>query len=288
MAAKVAELQHGVFTGDQIRAHGGSYAAVLHRLQTGAWATLPYRGLYRVAGCPSSWEQQLHALVLAAGPRAAASHRSAAALLGVPGFSRRGAIEVIVTRAFRNRTPGAWVHSSRVLPPEHMTVVEGISTTTLARTVVDLAGVVHAKQVERTLDNCLARRLVTIDALRSALLLLGRKGRPGIAVMRWLLDERTDDYVAPESGLEVRALELIRSAGLPDPVRQLDIGDDRGWIGRVDPPTATRGWSSRSTAACTMAPSSTVEPTRRVTVDCRPPAGGSSGSPKTTSPARQS
>jgi len=234
MAAKAAELQHGVFTVDQVRAHGGSNAAVLHRLQTGAWTTLPHRGLYRVAGCPPSWEQQLHALVLAAGPLAAASHRSAAALLGIPGFPRLGAIEVVVTRVFRNRTPGAWVHSSRLLPPEHLTVVEGISTTTMARTVVDLAGVLHPRHLERTLDNCLARKLVALDGVRSAVVLLGRKGRPGIAVMRRLLDERADGYVAPESGLEARALELIRSAGLPDPVRQLDVGDARGWIGRVD------------------------------------------------------
>jgi very-short-patch-repair endonuclease len=34
--------------------------------------------------------------------------------------------------------------------------------------------------------------------------------------------------------LEARALEVIRSAGLPEPVRQLDIGDANGWVGRVD------------------------------------------------------
>jgi very-short-patch-repair endonuclease len=234
MAAKHAELQHGVFTISQVRQHGGTDAAVLHRLQTGAWKLLPYRGVYLVAGCPWSWEQQLHALVLAAGPSAAASHRSAAALLGIPGFSRQGVIEVVTTRALRNRTPGAYVHSSRQLPPEHLTVVEAIKTTTVARTLVDLAGVLHPRRAERVLDNCLARRLVTVDAVRSAVALLGRRGRPGIAVVRQLLEERADDYIAPESGLEVRALEVIRQAGLPEPDRQVDVGDHDGWVGRVD------------------------------------------------------
>jgi len=234
IAAKAAELQHGVFTVNQVRQHGGSHAAVLHRIQTRAWTALPYRGLYRAAGCPSSWEQQLHALVLAAGPHGAASHRSAAALLGVPGFPRHGVIEVVVTRTFRNRTPGAQVHSSRLLPPEHLTVVEGIATTSVARTLVDLAAVVHPRQAERALDNCLARKLVTLDAVRSAVLVLGRRGRTGIAVMRQLLDERADAYVAPESGLEVRALEIIRAAALPEPARQVDVGDADGWVGRVD------------------------------------------------------
>jgi len=52
--------------------------------------------------------------------------------------------------------------------------------------------------------------------------------------MRALLRERVGDYIAPESGLEARALELIQAAGLPEPVRQLDVGDADGWVGRVD------------------------------------------------------
>jgi len=232
--AKDAESQHGVFTLRQARAHGASREAVKHRLGTGTWKTFPYVGVYRLAGCPQSWEQDLHALVLATAPVAAASHRSAAALLGIPGFSRHGVIEVVTARALRERTPGASVHSSRILPPEHLTVVEGIATTGVARTLIDLAGVVPPQRTERMLDNSLARGLVTLDAVRSVTDVLARRGRPGIAVLRRLLADRPDGYVAPESGLEARALELIWSAGLPDPVRQLDVGDANGWVGRVD------------------------------------------------------
>lgn len=231
---KSAEVQHGVFTLSQARDHGASLKAVKHRLATGAWVSFPYVGVYRVAGSPPSWQQDLHALVLAAGPEAAASHRSAAALLGFPGFTRRCPLEVVTRRPLRERTPGARVHSSRLLPPEHLTVVEGIATTCVARTVLDLSGVLHPRRTERVLDNCLARKLATLDAIRTATDLLAKRGRPGIAVMRRLLATRDDDYVPPESSLEARAIELIRSTGLPDPVCQLDIGDDDGWIGRVD------------------------------------------------------
>ena len=234
LIAMVAESQHGVFTLDQARAQGATKAAVQHRLQTRAWLSFPYSEVFRIAGCPVSWEQELHALVLATAPTAAASHRSAAALLGVPGFPRRGEVEVVTTRPIRDRTPGAWVHSSRVLPVEHLTVVEGIVTTGVARTLVDLAGVLAPQRTERVLDNCLARKLVTLEALRSALLLLARNGRPGIVTIRRLLADRPDGYVAPESGLEARAIELIRSAGLPEPVRQIEVGDNDARIGRVD------------------------------------------------------
>ncbi len=52
--------------------------------------------------------------------------------------------------------------------------------------------------------------------------------------MQKRLVDRADGDVAPESGLEGAALDPIRSAGLPEPVRQLDVGDAGGWVGRVD------------------------------------------------------
>src|SRR5690606_18651631 len=45
--------------------------------------------------------------------------------------------------------------------------------------------------------------------------------------------ERGGEYVAPESELERRFLALVRNHGLPEPERQVDLGDDE-WIGRVD------------------------------------------------------
>ena len=52
--------------------------------------------------------------------------------------------------------------------------------------------------------------------------------------MREILGERDAHYVPPASELEALFRELLRAAGLPDPVRQLDVGDGNGWIGRVD------------------------------------------------------
>ena len=52
--------------------------------------------------------------------------------------------------------------------------------------------------------------------------------------MRRLLAARDDDtYDAPESGLEARFLSIVRTAGLPPPLRQRDIGGE-AWVGRVD------------------------------------------------------
>lgn len=83
--ARVAEGQHGAFTYRQARAAGLTAQAIQHRLDARRWEMLD-RGVYRLPGTARTWHQQLIALTFAAGPVAAASHRSAAALLALPGF----------------------------------------------------------------------------------------------------------------------------------------------------------------------------------------------------------
>jgi hypothetical protein len=126
------------------------------------------------------------------------------------------------------------VHRWRPFPEHHLTVVEGIVTTRVARTLVDLAGVLHPKRTERAVDSCLGARMLSVASLHATFAELAGRGRKGVAVMRAILAERPDDYVAPESGLEVRFRAILRDAGLPDPVRQLDTGGEDGWVGRAD------------------------------------------------------
>jgi hypothetical protein len=191
-------------------------------------------GVYQLAGSARTWEQHLVAATLGAGPCAAASHRSAAALLGIPGFERRGRPEVTTPRPRRHRGPEAVVHCWRPFPDHHLTVIEGIVTNRVSRTRVDRAGVVHPGRVERAVDNCLAAGVATFGSLQEAFCDLASRGRAGIAVMRGILSARGPLYVAPGGELEFRFLEVVRTAHLPEPVRQLDVGDSVGWIGRVD------------------------------------------------------
>ncbi len=229
----LAEWQHGLFTIGQARAAGFSRSAIRHQLSTGRWEVTA-AGVYRLVGTARCWEQRLNALVLASGPVAAASHRSAAALLGIPGFERAGIVEVVTPRPRRHRDPHALAHRWRVLPPHHLTEVERIVTTRVARTLVDLAGVLHPARTERAVDNCLAARTATIGALRAVFIDLARPGRKGIGVMRRILDERSTGYVPPASELEACFLAILARYDLPQPERQLDVGDAEGWIGRVD------------------------------------------------------
>lgn len=227
-----AENSHGVITLEQAAEVAGRDAA-RSELRSARWSAVG-PGVYRILGAPQTWEQRVAALTLAAGPAAAASHRSAAGLLGIPGFARSGVPEVTTPRSRRHRDPSTVVHRWRPFPEHHLTVIEGIVTTRVARTLVDLAGVVHPGRAERAVDSCLGAGMVTVQALHATFRELASRGRKGTAAMRAILDARPDGYVAPESELEARFLALLRSSGLPEPVHQLDTGNQERWIGRVD------------------------------------------------------
>jgi hypothetical protein len=206
---ELARDQYGVFTYAQALGLGATASAIKHRLRGGAWDSLA-EGVYRLPGVPESWRQRLLALVFAAGPDAAATHRSAAALLGVPGFGT-GPLEVSTPRPRRHRNPSAIVHRSRAFPPGHLTMIDGIRTTRVARTLVDLAAVLPSSRTERAVENCLSAGLVTVSGLRAMTDELGRRGRTGITLMRELLEARGDGYVASASELEAKLVVELDS-----------------------------------------------------------------------------
>jgi very-short-patch-repair endonuclease len=151
----------------------------------------------------------------------------------LPGFSIEP-LTVSVHRNGRRSFSGLRLEESLALPAHHSGVVDGIPCTTAPRTLFDLCGDVRARRAERALDTALARRLVTMPGLWQVLVDLAEHGRSGTVLMRALLEERREDYVPPESELEARLIELARQYGLPEPERQVDLGDGDSWIGRVD------------------------------------------------------
>lgn len=230
--AALAEEQHGLFTHAQAADAGATAAAIHHRCESGRWLAAAH-GVYRLPGTERTWRQSLLTAVLAAGPGSVASHRSAAALWALPGFGERGTAEVLRPRHTDHRCAVGRVHETKVLSPAHWTVVDAIPVTGPARTVFDVAAVAHPMQTERALDTCLSRGLCDEGTLRAMLGELGRRGRPGVGLVRQLLDARGPGYVPPASELERRLLQVLVEAGLPEPQRQVWAGGTVA-VGRVD------------------------------------------------------
>jgi hypothetical protein len=227
----LARAQHGLVARHQAVELGFTTEAIRHRRRTGQWRDV-LGGVYRLSGAIETPRFHAMAAVLGGGPGAVASHRSAAALHGVPGFT----IAPVVISIPRSRRvlEGVRVEQSLALPVHHRRVVDGIPCTSVARTLFDLCGDVHARRAERALDTALARRWVTRPALWRVLDDLAVQGRAGVVLLRELLTERGPRYVPPESELEARFLELAAVHHLPPPQRQADLGDHDAWIGRVD------------------------------------------------------
>jgi very-short-patch-repair endonuclease len=143
-------------------------------------------------------------------------------------------IEISVPRGRRVACGGITVHRVLTLDAVDITVVDAIPTTTPTRTMIDLAAVVSPDIVEEALDDALRRRLTTIARLRWRLSELGRKGRPGIAVIRRLVDARSNGGGIPQSVLETRLLRLIGRARLPAPECQYRIREGGRLVAVVD------------------------------------------------------
>lgn len=102
------------------------------------------------------------------------------------------------------------------------------------RTILDLAAVISERHLARVIDTSLAAGRVDLEVLDDLFSQVGRRGKPGTAVMRRLLEARMGDNLAPESELERRLLEVIHISGLPSPVCQFRAPWLRAVNGRVD------------------------------------------------------
>jgi very-short-patch-repair endonuclease len=225
--AAVTSCQYALITCRQALDAGLSRKAIEHRLDTGEW-TLVRRGVYRVTSAPRSWRQNLLAAVLAAGDGAVGAGLSAAPLWRLPGF-RMDCIDVRKpygkSRLSLQRGPA----ESCLLLPHHCTTVDRIPVTTPTRTLFDLMAIISAGRAERAMDNALAMRLTDIRKLEAILNELGRRGRNGTALMRELLADRGEGYIATESELERMFAKFVVAYGLPAPRRQVTF-----IAGRVD------------------------------------------------------
>jgi very-short-patch-repair endonuclease len=168
--ALLAGRQHGVVAHSQARALGFSAAAIQRRIRNGHLHPL-HRGVYAVGHRKITVTGRWMAAVLACGPGALLSHRSAAAHHGLLPTSRR---QVDVT-TYGNRRGGRGVvlHRTRRLDAADRDEREGIPVTSVMRTIADLADVVRPDRLQRAVDAAEHRGLFDLDALPD---LRGRKG----------------------------------------------------------------------------------------------------------------
>jgi hypothetical protein len=182
--AAFAVVQQGVFTRAQALEAGFGAARIERRVRAGVWVRV-FPRVYRHAATPVSRALVQWAVVTWAGEPCALSHTSAAAIWRLPGPTGE-CPEIVVPRARAPRVAGVVVH--RVTRIEGDVVrVDGLPVTSPVRTIIDLAAVLDAGELEALVADVRARRPVTLREVRVRLDEIGAAGRPGSARLRGLL-----------------------------------------------------------------------------------------------------
>ncbi|MGI8631672.1 MAG: endonuclease domain-containing protein [Solirubrobacterales bacterium] len=187
-----------------------------------------HRGVF-VAGCaPLGARGRWMAAVLAVGDgrlwhpfedgAVALSYRSASSLAEL---EQGGAemIEVSGPLPARHR-PGIRTHQA-MLPADEVTLVDGIPVTTVARTLLDLAGVLPVARVERLLER--AEGLGGADGPTPATLVSRYPGRRGVARLRLALGLTEGAAPVLRSEFEARFRSWLREHRLPEPACNVRI-----------------------------------------------------------------
>jgi very-short-patch-repair endonuclease len=211
--ATLAARQHGLVARAQLLGAGMAAHAVDRRVKDGTLRPV-HRGIYRVGPIVAPYTREMGA-VLACGPGAVLSHRSAAALWGMlPRPARSSPVEVTLPRGDRGLRPGIQAHRLRGLEPGDCTTLERMPITTPARTLLDLASVAASRELERALAQVERRELVRPGELLS--LVTRHRRRPGTPALLALLGmDAPPAWTRSEA--EERLLALIGKGQLPRP-----------------------------------------------------------------------
>lgn len=205
----LARQQHGVIALWQLRDLGADKALAATRCRQRLWVSVG-PGIYAINGAPRTFGQKVMAAVLHGGPDAVASHRTAARLHGIAG-SMAVPVEVTVPNARNVALPGVIYHRVRDLKLGGRVVVDGIPVTEPGRTLLDVAAVEPAR-ARRVMWEALRRDLVTWERILGVLVDHSRRGRPGLTVIRRLVNQHYLD-IAGDSTTEDIAYELMIDSG---------------------------------------------------------------------------
>jgi len=184
-----------------------------------------------LVGAPDTDALEVAAAVLDAGPGARLSHASGGNWWGLTGCPLRP-FQACRTGSSRRGSALCRIHEVRELPEDWTTELRGIPVVRPELLALQLFATSSFGRAERLVERMWSDRLLSGPSLQRLLDSFGSRGRNGTAGLRAYLDARGDAYVPAATGVEARAMQILRGAGLVFR-RQVDSGGER-WSGRVD------------------------------------------------------
>lgn len=197
---------------------GASDRMIASRVASGRWSRV-HAGVYQIGPEGTGWLERLRAGVLAAGEGAAASHRAAFRLWGLEGLQTR-ILEVTVPYTHGPVPQGVIVHRTRRDLPRRE--VQGVTATTVERTLLDAAGSLPRLVVAKGLDSAVRRGLTSPVSLWETIQNQGGRGVPGTKPLTSLVSV-LESSRATGSPAETELLHEMRRQSLPEPVLQFEV-----------------------------------------------------------------
>jgi very-short-patch-repair endonuclease len=211
--AAIAEKQHGVVAGWQMEGLGFGEQVARKRKAVGRFHRI-HQGVYTFGNPNLSRKGHLMAAVLACGPGAVLSHRSAASLHGILD-DRRSRIDVIAPNRRGRAQKGIAAHRDRTLAPVDRVVIEGIPCTSLGRTLLDIAATESTRSLTYAVTQAEVERI--FDLAEVVELLKRSKGRRGVARLRLAIELHDAAEQDARSELEKKLLRLFKRGGFSPP-----------------------------------------------------------------------
>lgn len=216
VAALASEQDGYVTTADLHRL--GAQDGQIHRWVRRGWLLPEHETVFAVGHRPSTPRAQRRAAVLAGGADASLSHLSAAVHRGLLRW-RLPVVDVMVPRTGARRRADIRFHRPRIYVPALDTeIIDGIRCSTVARLLVDVAGVLPYPRFERVAEQ--AEFLDVLDVQAVARVLSRIKRPRGVRNLRRALGPDRLDAALAGSNLERTYLRLILDAGIERPVLQ--------------------------------------------------------------------
>jgi very-short-patch-repair endonuclease len=214
---RFAARQGGHVTREQLLAAGMSRRTI-DRWIASKRLFIVYRSVYAVGHLQRNPVDAAHAAVLAGGDHCALAGGCGLVLWGVWRYWPKR-FEIVL--AGNRRPSGLIVHHSATLLRRDITTVQGLRVTSPARTMLDTAGRLSAKQLAHAINDLRLRDLLTIDQLSDV---VARNPKHGaVTLLRPHLEFAQDEPT--RSPLEDIFLALLRKHGLPTPrINARDFG----------------------------------------------------------------
>jgi very-short-patch-repair endonuclease len=221
--AEYARRQDGVVSRRQLRAAGYTRHEIDLRLAAERLFVV-HRGVYAVGHRKLTQRGKWWAALLAAGEDAALSHESAAALWQLRDKER--VIEVTAPSQRRHRR-GVRMHHVPLRATD-VTTRHGIPTTTVVRTLIDLAQTLRPQALEEAIRQAEYHRLASATSLSKAV--SSRRGQPGVKALRQALEKADLGKGPTRKGLEQRFRRFLREHDIARPEFNAPMELNRGRI----------------------------------------------------------